>query len=109
MNQLLASFQYISGFPYFWGSMGFTTAVAMFVGALIYNGNAKTLAKGFITIFSYMFLLLLVTGNRVFPQLTPENASTALGSFTTILVITPFYCLGLLLGVLMVRRKRDGF
>ena len=86
----------------FWLSMGCTSAVGVFIGALLYNGDLKLLQKGILTIGIYVFFLLHTTfvrllGTRNVPIFERAPQSTA--SIVTILLVTLFYIFGMFIGV----------
>lgn len=98
--------QYVFNGPYFWGSMGFTTAMGMFVGALLYDGNMKEANKGVLSVLSYFIMLFWVNGTRVnettskptflLETMHPEYAHAGT---VTLLAVTVAWVLGVLLGV----------
>ena len=102
MNDLWCSFQYVMNAPYFVQTMGLTTASSMFIGATLYNGDLKTLAKGMITLIPYVLLLLAVTIIRLTSN-PITNPVLACAGLATIIFLTIFYVLGLLLGVEVVK------
>lgn len=113
-DTLYSAFQYVQYAPYFWGSMGFTTALAMFVGALLYNGELTQIGKGFLSILSFASMLLWVTTSRVLDSIqdssVSHNLTFAFAGIATILTVTLFWSLGLFIGVsifeLKYRNKR---
>lgn len=93
---------YVVNSPGFWGSMGFTTATSMLVGALLYDGRLEDFKKGVVTIGTYAFFILLTMTSRIAPQLQqlqPDKIHIAFGGTVTVLIVTVFYILGLGLGV----------
>ncbi len=108
MNTVIESFFRVIDAPYFWASMGMTTASAMFIGATLYNGYLPHLQKGLMTIFTYTMFLLFTNISRIVQRIisgevSPTHAS-AYNGITTILVVTFFYCFGLVLGVVIVKK-----
>lgn len=102
------SFAYISVVPYFWISMGCTTGLAMFVGAIIYDGDLKNMWKGVISVAAYGFMLFEIIFTRVSfnyaaitKSLTPGQAWA---NITTILVVSFFWILGIAIGVNVSKR-----
>lgn len=111
-NIVLDTISYVIQAPYFWLSMGFTTATAMFVGVLLYDGNMKQVGKGAFGIGSYAFFLMFTTIPRVysrFPNIAPGNFPMAFAGTATILFVTLFYMLGLLLGVWISWSRRKAY
>lgn len=97
------SFAYIASAPYFWLSMGMTIGVAMFVGAIIYDGELEYAWKGLLSISMYGFFLFQVIFTRVTynyaaitTALTPGQA---FANLTTVLIVTLFWMMGVMIGV----------
>jgi hypothetical protein len=96
--------------------MGFTTAMFMFIGGVIYDGRVEEVKKGVITIGAYVGMLIWVTllrvNNRIstsgnFANLSKENASMAFAGIVTILFIT-FACMfGIILGVSILKYEKQ--
>lgn len=110
MEAIVGSFSYVVNANFFWGSMGFTVATAMFMGAMIYDGHMKQLSKGVVTIISYMGLLVLTTGSRILPlfesgTLSLERQTMALAGISTIVIVTFFWAIGLFIGVTILKKK----
>lgn len=101
---------YIINAPYFWGSMGFTVGMAMFIGAYIYDGNMEQVKRGTAALGSYVSMLLWFTSIRVYHSthgLTVFNGNKpelALASIVTILVLTVAWLSGMLIGVYLIHR-----
>ena len=109
MQILLDNIVYVIGSQYFWGSMGFTTAIAMFVGALIYDGTLNDLKKGLATLLSYVALIIFTDLSRIIPRLetiSPGHNSWIFGGVVTLVLITLFYATGLGLGVFLFSRAK---
>ncbi|MDE2233520.1 MAG: hypothetical protein KGJ90_05430 [Patescibacteria group bacterium] len=92
---------YVVNAPYFWLSMGLVAGVSVFVGAIIYDGDLKTAWKGIISILTYGFFIFEITFTRI---LHLENGlsvqdPTRYGGLLTILFVTIFWVIGMLLGV----------
>lgn len=108
---LIRTLVYVTYAPYFWPSMGFTTAIAMFVGAMIYDGQLNQVKKGLLSVGSYVAMLLWVTLSRVvtMAQRTPDRVSEmTFAGIATILLITFFWVLGVFLGVWIISQKYQG-
>lgn len=100
---LTATFEYVSRAPYFWLTMGMVTAVSMFIGAIVFDGDLPTATKGIIGVLSYVFFLIQVQFTRVtdaIPRLKPPSPSYTWHAATvTIIIMTLFWMIGVLLGV----------
>ena len=94
---------YVSHAPYFWMTMGMVTAVSMFVGAIVFDGDLPTATKGIIGVLSYIFFLIQAQFTRVMdaiPRVRPTSPSYTWHAATvTIIILTFFWILGVLLGV----------
>ena len=106
----MEAIEYVMNGPYFWSLMGWTTATAVFIGAMLYNGDFERLRRGVITISAYAGLLWLINWARVTDSITHKgiltNAGMAYAGLTTIVFVTLAYMLGLVIGYLTVRRSR---
>ena len=60
ITSLPQSLAYISSAPYFWLSMGMTASMAMFIGAIIYDGELEYAWKGLLSVGMYGFFLFQV-------------------------------------------------
>lgn len=102
---MLNSLLYISQAPYFIETLGLVMACSAWVGASVYNGDLKMLTKGIITIGSYAAFLYLITSTRVNNVVNTvgiTNQVMAYAGLVTILVLTIFYILGMIIGVLTI-------
>lgn len=98
------SLVFVASDQYFWFGMGLTTAISMFVGAIIYNGDMAQAKKGLVSISSYAMLLVYVNAARIGPQLTHVvNPYQPFAGIATIFYLTSFYLFGMLWGVGMLR------
>jgi len=105
----LETLQYISSAPGFWSGLGYTTASAMFIGSIIYNGEFKLAMKGVITVLSYALFLLIITSARVDSVATQGqivNLAKAYAGIATIYITSAAYILGMIMGVLVTRYAR---
>ena len=95
--------QYVTSAPYFWHTMGATTASTVFLGAMLYNGDLRRLSRGLIALLPYTALLIATNIIRISDKLEQtsgaSNHVTAWAGTVTILYLTFFYVLGLLIGV----------
>lgn len=110
MDFFLPAFPYVMGDMYFWPSMAFTTMIAIFVGAIVYDGIIEDVKKAVITLTSYIILLFIVNFTRISPLLknvAPENRQMPFAGIVSLILVTAFYLLGLWLGVRIVKRVCD--
>lgn len=105
---------YVINAPFFWETVSATIASSIFIGAAIYNGDLKFLTKGIITILSYAGFLLLITtariGNIEINSLSDIQKAMAYAGINTIILLTFFYLVGMIIGVLAVyyiHRRRN--
>ena len=105
MNEIIESLRYVVSGNMFWGSMGFTTAIGMFIGASVHNGDLKSIKKGVITTMCYAMLASWTHLLRVFPNIIDGKIyqKTYAGSIT-LMCVAIFYILGICLGVLLIRK-----
>ena len=102
---------YVINAPFFWASMGMTTAIAMFVGAMIYDGQLNQVRKGLLSVGSYIVMLLWMTLSRVIDMINknPEKVSEMTFAGTlTIFFISLAWLLGVFLGVATFNRRYHG-
>lgn len=112
LSVVFQSIDYVTQARFFWSSMGFTTAIAMFVGATIYDGHIEQAKKGVIGVLSYILMLLWVTLIRVAdslsgPNVHKENFYMAYAGSVSIFFLTFFWLIGIILGVLVFRLKKN--
>lgn len=102
---------YVTGAPNFWLAMGMTTATAMLIGALIWDGNLRQVTKAIVTLGSYVIMLIWLLIDRianVIPARSLEvNEFTYAGIFS-IIITSFFWILGIELGVLIFNRRYKG-
>lgn len=107
---ILDSIKYVTSANMFWSSMGFTTAVAMFVGSLIYQGCTTQAKKGIISVLAYAGMLIWVTSFRLFDTFTDQeigpiqsqHPEVAFAQLITICFLTVFWLFGIILGITLV-------
>lgn len=102
---------YITGAPFFWQLMAVTTIIAMFIGAMLHNGDFKGLRKHILSLGAYVLMLLTTTIARVTPiyfakkhEFTPENLAQIWANPITIFFLTFFWFFGLFWGVCLVNK-----
>lgn len=102
MNYLLESFIYVINDPFFWASMSLTSSIGLFIGAVIYDGVLPEVKKGVVVTVTYAFLLSTTNISRILPIISREEVHSTAQPFAgvaTILLVTLFYVLGMILGV----------
>lgn len=117
MDQIIATFNYISQAPFFWMGMGFTTAIAMFVGAIIFDGNLPQASKGLVSVGSYAAMLFWLNSARVTDTINDRAAQgiktlhpeMVWAGIMTLLLVTLAWVLGVFLGVFIVSRKHKDY
>lgn len=95
---------YISQAPYFWGTMGFITAMAMFIGVILYDGKMKEVSKALVCVGSYAALLTWINLIRI-SHVGVKNWAQAYAGVATIILVTFCWLLGMFLGVLLANLK----
>lgn len=103
---------YVVSNPFFWGSMGFTSATAMFTGVLIYDGHLDQVKKGLISVLSYACLLFMTNALRVAETISNPSflysttePHRVYASLVSLVATTIAWVFGLLLGVSVFRHK----
>lgn len=99
--------QYVTSAPAFWHTMGVITATAIVVGAIIHNGDLKSLGKIILTLLTYGAFIFSVDAVRIYKVLTDSgitNHAQAYAGLITILFVTFFYLLGIAIGVITVKK-----
>lgn len=90
--------------------MGLTTSIALFIGVLLYDGNTENTKKGMIATLSYGSMLLFTTFVRILPMAIEQNFvfknAQPLAGIATIIFITVFWVIGVVLGVNIFRIKK---
>jgi hypothetical protein len=108
-NALFQSLAYVYNQNMFWGSMGFTTAIGLFVGVMLFDGNIEKTKKGMVATLSYASMLLWTTFVRILPNALERNFvftnAQPLAGIATIIFITIFWVLGVLIGVNIFKLK----
>lgn len=106
----MKSMEYVANQNLFWGSMGFTVAIAIFVGAMLFDGNIEQSKKGMVAVGTYAFMLVWTTGVRILPNAIERdfvyNDGRALASIATIVYITLFWMIGVMIGVNIFKLKK---
>ena len=107
-NLLKDSFIYVAHQNMFWGSMGFTTAIAMFIGVILYDGNIEESKKGSISVLSYAAMIFWTTMVRINPP--PLESQTHKGmvyaGIATVIYLTIFWLAGIMIGVNFFKHKK---
>lgn len=114
MDAFFGAFPYVVNAPYFWISAGMTVSVAMFVGAIIFDGKLPMVTKGIIAVGMYAFFLVQINITRIvhmfdIGSIPIERQIMAFGGIVTILIVTVLWCLGMLLGVSVCRWTRKHY
>lgn len=99
---------YVTSAPYFWLSMGIAASMAIFIGAIIYDGKMKELSKGLISLTAYVFLLLQIIVTRVSANYTQLHAALReeqiYANVVSVLLLTIFFVVGLCIGICVSSR-----
>lgn len=109
INIIWQSLLYVTDDPFFFASMGFTTAVGIFIGAVIYDGDLKQIKKVIFSLSSYMVLLLITNLSRAIPEMSVVTSPfKPIASAVTMIIVTIFYLIGMYLGVKITKRAHKG-
>ncbi len=103
MNDVMMSVRYVMSAQYFWLSMGMMAAMAMFVGAIIYDGEMKAATKGIIGVGGYAFFLWQIIFSRIYGNYaflsTFMPRHVLYSNLVTIVITMTFWVFGVLVGV----------
>ena len=105
MNYLIESIKYVTGDQFFWIAMSLTTCSGIYIGAILYDGILDEVKKAAVVITSYTALLLSVNLPRILSVLANTAIHDTYQPFAgtvTIMFVTLFYVLGMILGVRIV-------
>ena len=112
LKLLFNAFLYMQNGPFFWQSFGFTIAIAMFIGAAVYDGHVDQAKKGLISVGSYAFMLLWITLARVTQTYLNSHGFSyttkpeyALAGVITLIFVSLAWMIGISLGVWVFKIK----
>lgn len=110
LKMLLDSLIYVANQNMFWGAMGFTTAMAMFIGVILYDGNVNESRKGIVAVLIYAGMILWTTSIRVIPNAVNRNFIYSNGrpfaTIATVIYITIAWVIGIYIGVNFFKHKK---
>ena len=110
---LLQTIQYVCNAPYFWITMGMVTAIAMFVGAILFDGDLHLATKGIISLLSYLFFLLQAQITRVIDatqkNITHSPTYMYHAASVTIVILSLFWIFGVGFGVYISYMSRKHY
>ena len=96
----------------FWGTMGFTTSIALFIGVLLYDGHIDQAKKGVWAVLSYAFMITWLNVIRIFPITSAPNFVNDIGhpgvayaGVATTFYITIAWLMGIFIGVNLFKIK----
>lgn len=105
---------YVINAPYFWGSMGFTVAMAMLIGAYIFDGNIDDAKKGVAVVSSYGMMIVWLMLCRIYDTTNgfktlhfSSRPELAFAGIVTVLCVTVAWLFGLVLGVFILRHRKS--
>jgi len=101
MSSAPDSIKYVVTGYTFWQAMGWTSAIGMVIGRLMYNGDLKRMHKFFISFAVYLIFLIYTQLARIHGLEQINNPIQASASIITILFVSFFYVFGMYLGVTM--------
>ena|SRR3989304_4108505 len=103
------SIVYVTTDPWFLPSMGFTTMVGIFIGAVFYDGNLTEIRKFIGAMLSLVILIVMVNLTRAIPQIPLSSYPyKPIASATTTIIVSGFYLFGMGLGVKLVSKAHKG-
>lgn len=109
MNYLFNLFIYTTNAPYFWGSMGFVTAIGMMISGILYNDRVNhNIRRTVIALVTLLGLLIFVHASRVYP-IYGFRSVAPWATIVMLVIVGSFYILGLYLGYTIVNRKKHWY
>ena len=107
MADLWKAFCFVHSLPFFWTSMLYSTLMAMFFGATIYDGQVPHAQKGILSVLSYIFMAMLVSINYAvnrYPNINSEVAYQVFIYPVQLFYLSIFWAFGFILSIVMYRR-----
>jgi hypothetical protein len=104
LNEVVKSLIFVKDAPYFYQAMALVTIIATMIGSIIYNGDVRGLSKAVISIFAYGGMIMLTNISRIITSNAGVVRSQmaqgqAFNGTTTVMYVTLFYLIGIVLGV----------
>lgn len=81
--------------PYIWQSLGFVSALSVFISPLLYNGDRRTAWKSMVVILGYAFFASFI----IFSYLTSNGYRAKLEPAIVLLLVAVAYSVGLTIGI----------
>lgn len=106
MTYLWSSILYIIADEFFTIAMGLTTCIGLFIGATIFDGMLEQVKKAMIALGCYAVLIASTNASRIVPLITDNHINNdyqPLAGIATLLFVTIFYLLGMILGVFVTK------
>lgn len=106
MSDVWRAFSFVHGQPFFWTSMMYSTLMAMFFGATIYDGELPHAKRGVASVIAYAFMAVLVTINYAwhrYPNLKPDVAFQVFIYPVQLFYLSIFWVFGFILAICMYR------
>ncbi len=102
MIYFIEAVKYITADPYFLISMGLTSSIGIFIGALLYDGLLDQFRKGLVALLSYTIMLSLTNLTRIVPIIVRgevHDPNQPFAGLVTIFFVSAFYISGMYLGI----------
>lgn len=106
--EFIAPVNYVTSAPYFWGSMGFTTAIGMLLGGIFFvnvRNRRYVFRNSIILLLIFIFLASLVHGSRVLNYRFASDLRAWAGIVQNT-IVGAFYIIGLATGFVIVNRRK---
>lgn len=110
MIYFIESLKYVTSDPYFVLAMSLTSCTGIFIGAVLYGGLMGEARKAIVAVLSYVGLLVASNVSRVLPIIARGGFHETYQPFAglaTILLVTLFYVIGVILGVRVTCRAHN--
>ena len=107
IEDVIKAFCYVHSLPYFWTAMMYSTLMAMFFGATIYDGQVPHAKRGISSVMAYAFMTMLVTLNYAlnrYPNIKPDVAYQVFIYPVQLFYLSFFWTFGFVFPILMYRR-----
>lgn len=111
LTELQKSLVFVAQSDYFYQAMAAVTIVGMLIGSMLYNGDLNQLKKATLTIFAYGSLIAMTNVARIISSEAGVTRNLmhqgqAFNGTTTIVYVTFFYLIGVVVGVFIHRGVR---
>jgi len=110
LQSLWDSFLYVVKDQYFFPSMAIVVMIGIFIGSTVYDGCVRELKKMMLSLGIYAAMIITITSERIIPALFEGvfRIHRPFAGIVTVLLITFFYFIGMLVGTVITRHAHKG-